>query len=75
MITPDTAVIFKAHTSNYRVVGFTSEVGLNELAVIGKKHGVPVVEDLGSGSLIDLACYGLPDEPVAGSPSGQGPIS
>lgn len=61
-ITPDTALIFKAHTSNYRVVGFTAGVSLGELAVIGKKHSVPVVEDLGSGSLIDLASYGLPDE-------------
>lgn len=65
-ITPDTALIFKAHTSNYRVVGFTAGVSLGELAVIGKKHSVPVVEDLGSGSLIDLASYGLPDEPTAG---------
>lgn len=65
-ITQETALIFKAHTSNYRVVGFTAEVGLSDLAVLGRKHSVPVVEDLGSGSLIDLASYGLPDEPVAG---------
>lgn len=65
-ITPDTALIFKAHTSNYRVVGFTAGVSLSELAVLGKKHSVPVVEDLGSGSLVDLASYDLPDEPVAG---------
>ncbi|MBI5642904.1 MAG: L-seryl-tRNA(Sec) selenium transferase [Deltaproteobacteria bacterium] len=65
-ITPDTALILKAHTSNYKVIGFTSEVGLEELAAIGKAHGVPVVEDLGSGSLIDLSLYGLPKEPVVG---------
>ncbi|MEK6758432.1 MAG: L-seryl-tRNA(Sec) selenium transferase [Deltaproteobacteria bacterium] len=65
-ITPDTALIFKAHTSNYRVVGFTAGVYLSELALLAKKHGIPVVEDLGSGSLIDLASYDLPDEPVAG---------
>ncbi len=65
-ITPDTALIFKAHTSNYRVVGFTAGVSLSELALLAKKQGIPVIEDLGSGSLIDLASYGLPDEPVAG---------
>lgn len=65
-ITPDTALIFKAHTSNYRVVGFTAGVSLSELAVLGKKHSIPVVEDLGSGSLVDLASYDLPDEPTAG---------
>lgn len=67
-VTDKTALLFKAHTSNYTVVGFTAEVGLAELVDIGKKHGVPVVEDLGSGSLVDLTGYGLPKEPlVSGS--------
>ena len=63
-ISPDTAIILKAHTSNYRIVGFTSEVGLKELSSIGRRHGIPVMEDLGSGSLVDLSVYGLPGEPT-----------
>lgn len=63
-ISPDTAIILKAHTSNYRIVGFTSEVGLKELSSIGRRHGIPVMEDLGSGSLVDLSAYGLPVEPT-----------
>ena len=63
-INEKTALILKAHTSNYRVVGFTAEVGLKELARIGARRAVPVVEDLGSGSLLDLSRYGLPKEPV-----------
>ncbi len=63
-IGPDTALILKVHPSNYRIVGFTSEVALDELVALGRKHGVPVMEDLGSGALIDLAAYGLPREPV-----------
>ncbi len=65
-INPETALIFKAHTSNYSVVGFTAEVSLRDLAVLAKKQGIPVIEDLGSGSLVDLTGYGLPEEPVAG---------
>lgn len=49
-----TAILFKAHTSNYRVVGFTAEVTLQRLAAIGNSHGLPVVEDLGSGSLMAM---------------------
>jgi len=63
-VSKDTALLFKAHTSNYRVVGFTSEVPLKELVRIGKDRGVPVVEDLGSGALVDLSLYGLPKEPL-----------
>jgi L-seryl-tRNA(Ser) seleniumtransferase len=63
---PGTALLLKAHTSNYEVVGFTSEVGLKELVGIGRARGLPVVEDLGSGSLFDLSVYGLPREPVVG---------
>jgi len=61
---PDTAVIVKVHTSNFRVVGFTASVGLAELVAIGRSAGVPVLEDLGSGALVDLAVFGLPREPV-----------
>jgi L-seryl-tRNA(Ser) seleniumtransferase len=63
-----TGMILKVHTSNYRVVGFTGEVGLVELVAIGRERGVPVVHDLGSGCLVDLAAHGLPGEDlVAGS--------
>lgn len=63
-ISARTGVLLKVHTSNYRVVGFTAEVGLEELVAIGEEYGVPVMEDLGAGALIDLAQYGLPKEPV-----------
>jgi L-seryl-tRNA(Ser) seleniumtransferase len=59
-----TALLLKVHTSNYKVVGFTSEVTLDQLVAIGKKHKLPVMEDLGSGALIDLSSYGLPKEPI-----------
>ena len=61
---PTTALLLKVHTSNYRVVGFTATVELAELVALGRQAGVPVVEDLGSGALIDLAPFGLPGEPV-----------
>ena len=60
----DTALLLKVHRSNYRIVGFHAEVPLPELIAIGRKHDVPVMEDLGSGALVDLASYGLPKEPV-----------
>jgi L-seryl-tRNA(Ser) seleniumtransferase len=62
----NTGLLLKVHTSNYRVVGFSSEVTLPELVAIGRKRGVPVAEDLGSGALVDLSRYGLPKEPVVG---------
>ena len=63
-INEKTALLLKVHTSNYKVVGFTSEVTLEELVAIGKKHNIPVMEDLGSGAFIDLSHYGLPKEPI-----------
>ncbi len=59
-----TALLLKVHTSNYKVVGFTAEVELEQLVAIGRKHNLPVMEDLGSGALIDLSRYGLPKEPL-----------
>lgn len=59
-----TALVMKVHTSNYRVQGFTASVGERELAQMCHAKGVPVATDLGSGSLIDLAAYGLPHEPT-----------
>ena len=63
-IGPRTALLLKVHTSNYKVVGFTAEVELADLVAIGKKHRLPVMEDLGSGALIDLSPLGLPKEPI-----------
>ena len=63
-INEKTALLLKVHTSNYKVVGFTAEVTLEELVAIGKKHNLPVMEDLGSGAFIDLSRYGLSKEPI-----------
>ncbi|MFQ5520805.1 MAG: L-seryl-tRNA(Sec) selenium transferase, partial [Candidatus Methylomirabilia bacterium] len=63
-IGPDTALLLKVHSSNYRVVGFTAEVPARELAELGRQRGVPVMEDLGSGCLVDLRPYGFPYEPT-----------
>ena len=59
-----TALLMKVHTSNYAITGYTVSVGIGELAELGRAHGVPVVVDLGSGSLVDLARWGLPKEPT-----------
>jgi L-seryl-tRNA(Ser) seleniumtransferase len=63
-IGPETALLLKVHPSNYRVVGFTSEVPLEDLVEIGRARGIDVMEDLGAGALIDLTEYGIPREPV-----------
>jgi L-seryl-tRNA(Ser) seleniumtransferase len=63
-ISQNTAVLLKVHTSNYRIVGFTTEVDLPELVNLGRQHDIPVVNDLGSGSLIDFSPYGLTQEPT-----------
>jgi L-seryl-tRNA(Ser) seleniumtransferase len=63
-ITPNTALLLKVHTSNYRVVGFTAEVSSRELVELGRERGIPVMEDLGSGSLVDLRPWGFPYEPT-----------
>ncbi len=64
VITDHTALLLKVHTSNYKVVGFTAEVALEQLVAIGKKHHLPVMEDLGSGAFVDLSKYGLAKEPI-----------
>ena len=63
-IQDSTGLLLKVHTSNYRVMGFTASVSLNELKSLGKTFGIPVMEDLGSGTLIDFAAYGLQSEPT-----------
>jgi L-seryl-tRNA(Ser) seleniumtransferase len=59
-----TGLILKVHTSNYRIQGFTAEVGASDLRLIAKEAGVPLAHDLGSGTLVDLAQYGLQAEPT-----------
>jgi L-seryl-tRNA(Ser) seleniumtransferase len=63
-IGPETGLILKVHTSNYRVVGFTAAVSARELAELGHARGIAVMEDLGSGGLVDLTRYGFPYEPT-----------
>lgn len=63
-INENTALLLKVHPSNYKVVGFASTPAMEELTELGSQHGIPTMEDLGSGSLIDLTRYGLPYEPV-----------
>jgi L-seryl-tRNA(Ser) seleniumtransferase len=58
-ITPETGLLLKVHSSNFSIVGFTAAVSLNELVALGKKTHLPVMEDLGSGTLIDFSKYGL----------------
>jgi len=60
----EVAAILRAHSSNFRVIGFTTEVPLAELVEIGNWKGVPVIDDLGSGALLDTAQYGLMHEPM-----------
>ncbi len=67
-----TGLLLKVHTSNYKVVGFVADVPLPDLVAIGRRHGVPVMEDLGSGALVDLGRYGLPAEPVVRDRVGMG---
>jgi L-seryl-tRNA(Ser) seleniumtransferase len=62
-ITENTALLFSAHTSNYKIVGFAEEVGLGELVRLGQERKIPVMHDLGSGILTDLGEWGLKDEP------------
>lgn len=63
-INENTAILFAAHTSNYKIVGFTEEVKMEELVRLGQSRGIPVVLDLGSGILTDLSSWGLKDEPT-----------
>jgi L-seryl-tRNA(Ser) seleniumtransferase len=62
-ITPNTSAILKVHPSNFVVEGFTHVPELAEMVAVGKKHGIPVINDLGSGCLVDTRKYGLDQEP------------
>jgi len=63
-ITEATKALLKVHTSNYRIVGFTDSVAMEKLIPLKEKYDIPVIEDLGSGVLIDLSKYGLTYEPT-----------
>ena len=63
-INDTTGLILKVHTSNFRTVGFTEEIGLPALVEIGKKKGIPVINDLGSGCFVSLERYGFEREPT-----------
>jgi L-seryl-tRNA(Ser) seleniumtransferase len=63
-IGPATALLLKVHTSNFRVMGFTESASLEELVALGRKRGLPVMDDMGSGAFVDLAPYGITGEPV-----------
>ena len=67
-----TALLMKVHTSNYRIEGFTAEVSTRVLAGIGRAAGVAVLDDLGSGTLVDLADFGLPRERTVADAIGDG---
>ena len=64
-ISPNTAAILKVHPSNFVVEGFTHVPELVDMVGVGKKHGIPVINDLGSGCLVDTRKYGLDKEPKA----------
>ena len=72
-IGPETALLLKVHRSNFEVSGFVAEVDLGSLVEIGARHGVPVMEDLGSASLVDLSPHGFPEESYAPSRLALGP--
>jgi L-seryl-tRNA(Ser) seleniumtransferase len=63
-ICPTTAALMLIHTSNYRISGFTESVPIAELAALGRKHNLKVIDDVGSGALLDFGRFGLAGEPV-----------
>lgn len=63
-INEDTGVLLKVHTSNFKILGFTEDVSLEELVELGTKKNIPVIEDIGSGTLVDFSKYGFTYEPT-----------
>jgi L-seryl-tRNA(Ser) seleniumtransferase len=63
-IGPSTGLLMRIHTSNYRVRGFTKAATIDELVELGRRYGIPVVDDAGSGAVVDFSPFGLPGEPV-----------
>jgi L-seryl-tRNA(Ser) seleniumtransferase len=64
-IGPSTGALLQVHSSNYRIRGFTESVPLPDLVALGRKHGLPVIDDIGSGALLDFGRFGFEGEPVA----------
>jgi L-seryl-tRNA(Ser) seleniumtransferase len=71
-IGPQTALLLKVHPSNYRIVGFTAQVPLREVASLGRRRRIPVLMDQGSGNMLDLTRYGVRDEPSVGDALADG---
>lgn len=71
-ITEETSALLKVHTSNYKIVGFSESVPISDLAEMAEKYDLPLIEDLGSGVLIDLTKYGLSYEPTVQDSLKQG---
>ncbi|HJQ53834.1 MAG TPA: L-seryl-tRNA(Sec) selenium transferase [Gemmatimonadaceae bacterium] len=71
-ITPKTGAIVKVHRSNFAIEGFTSQVSVERLAFIAAEHGLPVIDDLGSGLMLSLDQYGLSGEPSAAASIASG---
>jgi L-seryl-tRNA(Ser) seleniumtransferase len=71
-ITPDTALLLRVHRSNFAVVGFVEEPSLEEMVELAKKHNLRVMDDIGSGALIDVARYGIAAEPMIAASIAQG---
>ena len=65
-INENTGLLLKVHPSNYKILGFTSTPTIEEITELGTQQGIPTMEDLGSGALIDMEAYGLPHEPLVG---------
>jgi L-seryl-tRNA(Ser) seleniumtransferase len=63
-VSPRTAALMRVHSSNFRLIGFTSEVALEELMVLAERYNIPVLDDLGSGCFLDTTAFGLAPEPV-----------
>ncbi|MCL2425341.1 MAG: L-seryl-tRNA(Sec) selenium transferase [Oscillospiraceae bacterium] len=63
-IDENTKAMLKVHSSNFKIVGFTESAPIDELSTLGKKYNIPVIEDIGSGALVNVNKYGLYDEPL-----------
>jgi L-seryl-tRNA(Ser) seleniumtransferase len=72
-ISTETALILKVHQSNYRMIGFTEDVPIEELVLLGKKYSIPVMYDLGSGSFVDFGQLGIKGEPAVRDVVSKGP--
>lgn len=63
-ISEETALLLRVHTSNFRIIGFTSEVSAEDMVALARKNNLTTMEDLGSGSLVDFSRFGFPKEPT-----------